>query len=75
MLKSSSEWLNYKTKIESTKLSHLQGAFYMFTDFSSYYGSEVEGLGDVNDSESLCIFLLEKAQVWTGNLFYMFFCE
>ncbi|KAL5221551.1 hypothetical protein ABZP36_026264 [Zizania latifolia] len=30
---------------------------------SSYYGSEVEGFGTINDSESLCMFLLEKAQV------------
>uniref|UniRef100_A0A0E0CAW8 Bifunctional aspartate aminotransferase and glutamate/aspartate-prephenate aminotransferase n=1 Tax=Oryza meridionalis TaxID=40149 RepID=A0A0E0CAW8_9ORYZ len=29
----------------------------------SYYGSEVEGFGTIKDSESLCMFLLEKAQV------------
>ncbi|AQK93594.1 glutamate-oxaloacetate transaminase5 [Zea mays] len=47
----------------STMLSSLQGAFYLFIDFSSYYGSEVEGFGTIKDSESLCLFLLEKAQV------------
>jgi aspartate/glutamate/aspartate-prephenate aminotransferase len=41
----------------------LQGAFYLFIDFSSYYGSEVEGFGTIKDSETLCMFLLEKAQV------------
>ena len=35
----------------------------MFLDFSSYYGSEVEGFGTIKDSETLCMFLLEKAQV------------
>nr|CAD1818108.1 unnamed protein product [Ananas comosus var. bracteatus] len=39
------------------------GAFYLFVDFSSFYGSEVEGFGIIKDSESLCRFLLDKAQV------------
>ncbi|OEL31221.1 Aspartate aminotransferase [Dichanthelium oligosanthes] len=30
--------------------SSLQGAFYLFIDFSSYYGSEVEGFGTIKDS-------------------------
>jgi aspartate/glutamate/aspartate-prephenate aminotransferase len=45
------------------KFYNLQGAFYLFIDFSSYYGSEVEGFGTIKDSETLCMFLLEKAQV------------
>jgi aspartate/methionine/tyrosine aminotransferase len=45
------------------KYYNLQGAFYLFIDFSSYYGSEVEGFGTIKDSETLCMFLLEKAQV------------
>jgi aspartate/methionine/tyrosine aminotransferase len=48
---------------EVSKLLCLQGAFYLFLDFSSYYGSEVEGFGTIKDSESLCMFLLEKAEV------------
>lgn len=32
-------------------------------DFSSYYGSEVEGFGVIEDSESLCRYLLDRAQV------------
>ncbi|CAA6664448.1 unnamed protein product [Spirodela intermedia] len=39
------------------------GAFYLFMDFSSYYGSEVEGFGVIKDSESLCRYLLDRAQV------------
>ncbi|KAJ8467337.1 hypothetical protein OPV22_029889 [Ensete ventricosum] len=34
---------------------------------SSYYGSEVEGFGIINDSESLCWFLLDKAAVVPGD--------
>ncbi|KAL5226293.1 hypothetical protein ABZP36_014558 [Zizania latifolia] len=45
------------------KYPRLLGAFYLFIDFSSYYGSEVEGFGIIKDSESLCMFVLEKAQV------------
>ncbi|RLN29242.1 hypothetical protein C2845_PM05G37050 [Panicum miliaceum] len=36
---------------------------------SSYYGSEVEGFGTIKDSESLCMFLLEKAQGGNGVTF------
>jgi hypothetical protein len=41
----------------------LQGAFYLFPDFSAYYGTEVEGFGKIHDAETLCRFLLERAKV------------
>lgn len=41
----------------------LQGAFYLFLDFSFYYGSKADGFGVIDGSESLCRYLLEKAQV------------
>nr|CAD1838702.1 unnamed protein product [Ananas comosus var. bracteatus] len=41
-------------ELPGVKISEPQGAFYLFVDFSSYYGSEVEGFGIVKDSESLC---------------------
>ncbi|KAG1328046.1 putative Bifunctional aspartate aminotransferase and glutamate/aspartate-prephenate aminotransferase [Cocos nucifera] len=50
-------------ELEGVKISEPQGAFYLFIDFSSYYGTEVEGFGIITDSESLCRFLLDKAQV------------
>ncbi|XP_008783401.2 bifunctional aspartate aminotransferase and glutamate/aspartate-prephenate aminotransferase-like [Phoenix dactylifera] len=50
-------------ELEGVKISEPQGAFYLFVDFSSYYGAEVEGFGIIKDSESLCRFLLDKAQV------------
>ncbi|XXG87534.1 hypothetical protein AAC387_Pa11g2197 [Persea americana] len=50
-------------EMEGVKISVPQGAFYLFLDFSSYYGAEVDGFGPVKDSESLCRFLLDKAQV------------
>jgi hypothetical protein len=37
----------------------LQGAFYLFIDLSSY-GREAEGFGKIEDSESLCQYLLAK---------------
>ncbi|XP_020522046.1 bifunctional aspartate aminotransferase and glutamate/aspartate-prephenate aminotransferase isoform X2 [Amborella trichopoda] len=49
--------------IDGVKVSEPQGAFYLFLDFSSYYGSYVEGFGLIKDSDSLCRFLLDKAQV------------
>ncbi|XP_058085224.1 bifunctional aspartate aminotransferase and glutamate/aspartate-prephenate aminotransferase [Magnolia sinica] len=49
--------------IEGVKISEPQGAFYLFLDFSSYYGSEVDGFGPIKDSESLCRYLLDKGQV------------
>ncbi|CAN6328134.1 unnamed protein product [Urochloa humidicola] len=58
-------------ELPGLKISEPQGAFYLFIDFSCYYGSEVEGFGSIKDSESLCVFLLEKAQVALvpGNAF------
>lgn len=49
--------------LEGIKISDPQGAFYLFLDFSSYYGSEADGFGVINGSESLCRYLLDKAQV------------
>ncbi|ESR41385.1 hypothetical protein CICLE_v10025279mg [Citrus x clementina] len=50
-------------ELEGVKMSEPQGAFYLFIDFSSYYGSEAEGFGKIENSESLCRYLLDKAQV------------
>ncbi|PIN17967.1 Kynurenine aminotransferase, glutamine transaminase K [Handroanthus impetiginosus] len=50
-------------ELEGVKISEPQGAFYLFLDFSSYYGSKVEGFGVISGSESLCRYLLDKAQV------------
>lgn len=41
----------------------MQGAFYLFIDFSSYYGAELEGFGKIDDSDALCRYLLDQAQV------------
>eukprot|EP00249_Psilotum_nudum_P013913 c24582_g1_i1 orf=373-1866(+) len=49
--------------LDGVKLSVPQGAFYLFPDFSAYYGSEAEGFGTISDAETLCQFFLEKAQV------------
>ncbi|KAJ6803270.1 bifunctional aspartate aminotransferase and glutamate/aspartate-prephenate aminotransferase isoform X1 [Iris pallida] len=58
-------------ELDSVKIAEPQGAFYLFIDFSSYYGSEVEGFGAMKNSESLCRFFLDKAQVSlvTGDAF------
>ncbi|EXB39772.1 Bifunctional aspartate aminotransferase and glutamate/aspartate-prephenate aminotransferase [Morus notabilis] len=50
-------------ELEGVKVSEPQGAFYLFIDFSSYYGSEAEGFGMIENSESLCRYLLDKSQV------------
>ncbi|KAJ1695805.1 hypothetical protein LUZ63_012503 [Rhynchospora breviuscula] len=50
-------------ELPGVKIAEPQGAFYLFIDFSSHYGSEVEGFGIIKDSESLCRFFLDKAQV------------
>ncbi|KAK1584489.1 hypothetical protein Q3G72_033421 [Acer saccharum] len=50
-------------ELDGVKMSEPQGAFYLFIDFSSYYGSEAEGFGKIENSESLCRYLLDKAQV------------
>ncbi|KAK6924115.1 hypothetical protein RJ641_010315 [Dillenia turbinata] len=39
------------------------GAFYLFLDFSSFYGADAKGLGIIKDSETLCRYLLDEAQV------------
>lgn len=44
-------------------MQHLQGAFYLFPDFSAYYGQEADGFGKITDAETLCRFFLEKAKV------------
>ncbi|WCJ34741.1 aspartate aminotransferase [Euphorbia peplus] len=50
-------------EMEGVKMSKPQGAFYLFIDLSSYYGVEVEGFGQIQDSDSLCRYLLDNAQV------------
>ncbi|KAK0608724.1 hypothetical protein LWI29_035079 [Acer saccharum] len=50
-------------ELDGVKMSEPQGAFYLFIDFRSYYGSEAEGFGKIENSESLCRYLLDKAQV------------
>ncbi|CAA2983492.1 bifunctional aspartate aminotransferase and glutamate aspartate-prephenate aminotransferase [Olea europaea subsp. europaea] len=50
-------------EMEGVKISEPQGAFYLFLDFSSYFGSQIDGFGAINGSESLCRYLLDKAQV------------
>ncbi|KAK1580993.1 hypothetical protein Q3G72_002072 [Acer saccharum] len=50
-------------ELDGVKMSEPQGAFYLFIDFSSYYGSEAEGFGKIENSESLCRYLLDNAQV------------
>ncbi|KAK7311147.1 hypothetical protein RJT34_09081 [Clitoria ternatea] len=50
-------------EIDGLKMSEPQGAFYMFIDFSSYYGREVEGFGVIENSDSLCRYLLDKGLV------------
>ncbi|XP_038878085.1 bifunctional aspartate aminotransferase and glutamate/aspartate-prephenate aminotransferase isoform X2 [Benincasa hispida] len=67
MVKAFGERRDYLVKsfgeLAGVKISEPQGAFYLFLDFSSYYGAEVEGFGVINNSESLCRYLLEKGQV------------
>lgn len=50
-------------EMDGVKISEPKGAFYLFIDFSSYYGAEAEGFGTIKNSESLCRFLLDKGQV------------
>ncbi|KAK8664588.1 hypothetical protein V6N13_084370 [Hibiscus sabdariffa] len=45
------------------KVSEPQGAFYLFINLSSYYGIEAKGFGKIENSESLCRYFLDKAQV------------
>ncbi|XP_052310748.1 bifunctional aspartate aminotransferase and glutamate/aspartate-prephenate aminotransferase isoform X2 [Populus trichocarpa] len=50
-------------EMEGVRMSEPQGAFYLFIDTSSYYGTEAEGFGKIEDSDSLCRYLLDQAQV------------
>ncbi|KAE8674223.1 Bifunctional aspartate aminotransferase and glutamate/aspartate-prephenate aminotransferase [Hibiscus syriacus] len=50
-------------ELQGITVSEPQGAFYLFIDFSSYYGIEAEDFGKIENSESLCRYILEKAQV------------
>lgn len=67
MVKAFRERRDYLVKsfkeLEGVKISDPQGAFYLFLDFSTYYGSEAEGFGAIDGSEALCRYLLDKAQV------------
>ncbi|CAJ1856507.1 unnamed protein product [Sphenostylis stenocarpa] len=51
------------SKMDGVKISEPQGAFYLFIDFSSYYGREAEGFGLIQNSDSLCLYLLDKSLV------------
>lgn len=53
------------SEMEGVKISEPQGAFYLFIDFSAYYGAEAEGFGLINDSSSLALYFLDKFQVAT----------
>ncbi|KAM0971301.1 hypothetical protein ACFX13_019508 [Malus domestica] len=50
-------------KLSGVRISEPRGAFYLFIDFSAYYGTEAEGFGKIENSESLCRYLLDKGQV------------
>ncbi|KAM1068280.1 hypothetical protein ACFX2A_000261 [Malus domestica] len=50
-------------ELSGVKISEPRGAFYLFVDFSAYYGTEAEGFGKIENSESLCRYLLDKGQV------------
>ncbi|XLS97841.1 hypothetical protein HN51_040576, partial [Arachis hypogaea] len=62
-------------EIEGLKISEPQGAFYLFIDFNYYYGKEAEGFGRIDDSESLCRYLLDKGHVNSFNGLYCLFEE
>ncbi|XP_051141445.1 bifunctional aspartate aminotransferase and glutamate/aspartate-prephenate aminotransferase [Andrographis paniculata] len=67
MVKAFRERRDYLVKsfgeIKGVKISEPWGAFYLFMDFSSFYGSKFDGFGVIDGSESLCRYLLDKAQV------------
>ncbi|KAG9151767.1 hypothetical protein Leryth_002046 [Lithospermum erythrorhizon] len=67
MVKAFRERRDYLVKsfgeIEGVKISEPQGAFYLFIDFSTFYGAEAKDFGPIDGSESLCRYLLDKAQV------------
>ncbi|KAH9603942.1 hypothetical protein KSS87_019699, partial [Heliosperma pusillum] len=54
--------LQFFKDLQGVKVSHPQGAFYLFLDLSYYYGVEAQGFGLINSSESLCCYLLDQAQ-------------
>ena len=54
------------TRLQAVPGIHLdepQGAFYVFPKVSSFFGTTVEGFGEIRDSDSLCMYLLQEAQV------------
>jgi len=67
MVKAFQERRDYLVKsfgeLEGVKISEPQGAFYLFIDLSCYYGAEAQDFGLINNSESLCRYLLDNAQV------------
>ncbi|KAF3441024.1 hypothetical protein FNV43_RR19310 [Rhamnella rubrinervis] len=58
-------------EVDGVKFSEPQGAFYLFLDLSAYYGTEAAGFGIIENSESLCRYLLDEGQVALipGNAF------
>ncbi|XP_027940028.1 bifunctional aspartate aminotransferase and glutamate/aspartate-prephenate aminotransferase-like [Vigna unguiculata] len=49
--------------MDGARICEPQGGFYVFIDLSSYYGRQAEGFGLIENSDSLCRYLLEKGQV------------
>ncbi|RZB73131.1 Bifunctional aspartate aminotransferase and glutamate/aspartate-prephenate aminotransferase isoform D [Glycine soja] len=54
-------------EMDGVKICEPQGGFYVFLDFSSYYGREAEGFGVIENSDSLCRYLLDKGLVYSFN--------
>jgi aspartate aminotransferase len=56
--------------IPGIRLNDPQGAFYVFADFSSYFGKS-DGTLTINDADELCMYLLHTAHVSlvTGEAF------
>ncbi|KAK9715403.1 hypothetical protein RND81_06G162600 [Saponaria officinalis] len=55
--------LRFFKDLHGVKISNPHGAFYLFIDFSYYYGFEAKGFGVINSSESLCNYLIDEARV------------
>ncbi len=53
---------NLLKEIPGVKANYPTGAFYFFPDFSSYYGKS-DGTKTINNSDDLCLWLLENARV------------
>ena len=49
-----------------------QGAFYLFIEFSSYYGREAEGFGLIENSDSFCRYLLDKGLVYVNKQVFLY---